>query len=63
VKYCQRILHKEKEELVKMCYEQQINNLESGSWAKKVCEQLSKIGLGYKYACGGGGRKAQARTV
>lgn len=37
----------DKEELVKMCYEQKITNLESGRWAKKLGEQLSKIGLGY----------------
>jgi hypothetical protein len=37
----------DKEELVRVCYEWQVNNLEFGSWAKKLSEQLSKIGLGY----------------
>jgi hypothetical protein len=37
----------DKEELVKVCYEWQVNNLEFESWAKKLSEQLSKIGLGY----------------
>jgi hypothetical protein len=47
VKYWQRILLVDKEELVRVCYEWQVNNLEFGSWAKKLSEQLSKIGLGY----------------
>jgi hypothetical protein len=47
VKYWLRILQTDSEELVRVCYEWQVNNLEFGSWAKKVSEQLSKIGLGY----------------
>jgi hypothetical protein len=46
VKYWQRTLQTDKEELVRVCYEWQVNNLEFGSWAKKLSEQLSK-GLGY----------------
>jgi hypothetical protein len=30
-----------------VCYEWQVNNLEFDSWARKLSEQLSKIGLGY----------------
>jgi hypothetical protein len=37
----------DKEELVRVCYEWQVNNLEFDSWARKLSEQLSKIGLGY----------------
>jgi hypothetical protein len=46
-KYWQRILRLDKEDLVKMCYEWQINSLESGSWAEKLRERLSKIRVGY----------------
>jgi hypothetical protein len=35
------------EELVRGWYEQQTNNLKFGSWAKKLSEELDKIGLGY----------------
>jgi hypothetical protein len=47
VKYWLRILQMDKEELVMVCYEWQVNNLEFGSWAKKSSEQLRKIRLGY----------------
>jgi hypothetical protein len=36
-----------KEELVRVCFEWQVNNFEFDSWASKLNEQLSKIGLGY----------------
>jgi hypothetical protein len=36
----------DKEEPVSVCHELQVNNLEFGSWAKKLSEQLSKIGQG-----------------
>jgi hypothetical protein len=37
----------DKEELVRVCYEWQVNNFEFESWARKLSEQLSKTGLGY----------------
>jgi hypothetical protein len=37
----------DKEEIERVCYEWQVNNLEFDSWARKLSEQLSKIGLGY----------------
>jgi hypothetical protein len=37
----------DKEELVRVCYDWQVNNFEFDSWANKLSEQLSKIGLGY----------------
>jgi hypothetical protein len=36
----------DKEELVRVCYEWQVNNFEFDSWASKLKEQLNKIGLG-----------------
>jgi hypothetical protein len=36
----------DKEELVRVCYEWQVNNFEFDSWARKLSKQLSKIGLG-----------------
>jgi hypothetical protein len=30
-----------------VCYEWQVKNFEFDSWARKLSEQLSKIGLGY----------------
>jgi hypothetical protein len=35
------------EELVRGCYEWEISNLKSGSWAKKLKEELDKTGLVY----------------
>jgi hypothetical protein len=43
----QRTLQMGKEELERVCYEWQVNNLEFDSWATKLSKQLSKIGLGY----------------
>jgi hypothetical protein len=37
----------DKEELVRVCFEWQVNNFEFDSWASKLNEQLSKIGPGY----------------
>jgi hypothetical protein len=37
----------DKEELIKGCYGWQINTFKFGSWAKKLSEELHKIGLGY----------------
>jgi hypothetical protein len=36
----------DKEELVRGCFEWQVNNFEFDSWVGKLNEQLSKIGLG-----------------
>jgi hypothetical protein len=47
VKYWKRTLQVDKEELVRVCYEWQVNNLEFDSWTRKLSKQLSKIGLGY----------------
>jgi hypothetical protein len=47
VKYWLRTLQMDEEELVRVCYEFQVNNLEFDSWARKLSEQLSKIGLGH----------------
>jgi hypothetical protein len=33
--------------LIRYSYEWQVNNLKFGSWAKKLREELDKIGLGY----------------
>jgi hypothetical protein len=45
--YRQRTLQTDKEELIRVCYKWQVNNLEFDSWARKLSKQLSKIGLGY----------------
>jgi hypothetical protein len=37
----------DKEELVRVCYEWQVNNFEFDNWASKLSEQLGKRGLGY----------------
>jgi hypothetical protein len=37
----------DKDELVRVCFEWQVNNFEFDSWAGKLNEQLSKIVLGY----------------
>jgi hypothetical protein len=47
VKYWLRTLQMDKEKLVRVCFEWQVNNFEFESWASKLSEQLSKIGLGY----------------
>jgi hypothetical protein len=40
VKYWLQILQMGKEELGRVCYEWQMNNLKFGSWAKKLSEEL-----------------------
>jgi hypothetical protein len=47
VKYWLRTLQMDKEELIRVCFEWQVNNFEFDSWASKLSEQLSKIGLGF----------------
>jgi hypothetical protein len=37
----------DKKELIRACYEWQVNSLKFDSWAKKLSEQISKIGSGY----------------
>jgi hypothetical protein len=44
VKYWLRTLQMDKEELIRVCFEWQVNNLKFDSWASKLSEQLSKIG-------------------
>jgi hypothetical protein len=36
-----------KDELVRVCYDWQINNVQYDSWAKKLEKKLNKIGLGH----------------
>jgi hypothetical protein len=47
VKYWLRTIQMDKEELGWVCFESKVNNFEFDSWASKLNEQLSKIGLGY----------------
>jgi hypothetical protein len=46
-KYWLRLLGMDASELVKMCYEWQMNNLKLNGWAKKLKEELEKMGLAY----------------
>jgi 1,2-phenylacetyl-CoA epoxidase catalytic subunit len=46
VKYWQRILQMDKDDLVSMRYDWQINNAQYNGWAKKLEKKLNKIGLG-----------------
>jgi hypothetical protein len=45
LKYWQRILRVDNQELVKKCYDWQKDNIKSDSWAKRVKGELEKIGL------------------
>jgi hypothetical protein len=45
LKYWQRILRVDNQELVKKCSDWQKDNIKSDSWAKGVKEELEKIGL------------------
>jgi hypothetical protein len=45
LKYWQRILRMDNQELVKKSRDWQIDNIKSDSWAKRVKEELEKIGL------------------
>jgi 1,2-phenylacetyl-CoA epoxidase catalytic subunit len=47
VKYWLRLLGMDSSELVKICYEWQMNNLKVDGWAKKLKEELDKMGLTY----------------
>jgi 1,2-phenylacetyl-CoA epoxidase catalytic subunit len=47
VKYWQRILQMNKNDLVRVCYDWQINNVQYDGWAKKLEKGLNKIGLGH----------------
>jgi hypothetical protein len=45
LKYWQRILRMNNQELLKKCYDWQKDNIKSDSWVKRVKEELEKIGL------------------
>jgi hypothetical protein len=45
-KYWLRLLGMDSSELVKMCYEWEMNNLKVDGWAKKL-KELEKVGLAY----------------
>jgi hypothetical protein len=45
VKYSQRILQMDKEDLVRVCYDWQINNAQYDGWAKTLKKELTKIRL------------------
>jgi hypothetical protein len=45
VKYWQRILQMDKDDLVRVCYDWQINNAQYNGWGKKLEKELNKIGL------------------
>jgi hypothetical protein len=47
VKYWQRILQMDKDDLVRVCYDWQINNVHYDGWAKKLEKELNKTGLGH----------------
>jgi hypothetical protein len=47
VKYWKRILHMDKDDLVTVCYDWQINNAQYDGWAKKLQKQLNKIRLSH----------------
>jgi hypothetical protein len=47
VKYWQRILQMDRDDLVRVCYDWQINNVQYDGWAKKFEEELNKTGLGH----------------
>jgi hypothetical protein len=46
-KYWLRLLRMDSLEIVRVCYERQINNLKVDGWAKKLNEELEKIGLAH----------------
>jgi hypothetical protein len=47
VKYWQRIFQREKDDLVRVCYNWQINNALCDGWAKELEKEINKIGLGH----------------
>jgi hypothetical protein len=47
VKYWLRLLRMDSLEIVRACYDWQINNLKADGWARKLNEELGKIGLAY----------------
>jgi hypothetical protein len=47
VKYWQRILQMDRNELVRVCYDWQIGNVQYDGWAKKLEKELNKRGLGH----------------
>jgi 1,2-phenylacetyl-CoA epoxidase catalytic subunit len=49
VKNWQRILQMDKDDLVRVCYDWQIHNVQYGGWAKKLEKELNKIGLEHSW--------------
>jgi hypothetical protein len=47
VKYWIRLLSMDSEETARVCYEWQLNNLKVDGWARKLKEELGKMGLTY----------------
>jgi hypothetical protein len=47
VRYWQRILQMDKDDLVRVCYDWQINNAQYDGWAKEFEKELNKIRLGH----------------
>jgi hypothetical protein len=47
VKCWQRILQMDKNDLVRVCHDWQINNAQYDGWAKKLEKELNQIGLGH----------------
>jgi 1,2-phenylacetyl-CoA epoxidase catalytic subunit len=47
MKYWLHLLGMDSSELVKMCYEWQLNSLKADDWAKKLKDELGKMGLAY----------------
>jgi hypothetical protein len=45
VRYSLRILQMDKNDLVRVCYDWQINNAQYDGWAKSLKKELNKIGL------------------
>jgi 1,2-phenylacetyl-CoA epoxidase catalytic subunit len=45
VKYWQTILQMDKDDLVRLCHDWQINNAQYDGWAKKLVEDINKTGL------------------
>jgi hypothetical protein len=47
LKYWQRILETDKNDIERVCYDWQINNAQYDGWVKKLENELNKIGLGH----------------
>jgi hypothetical protein len=49
VRYSQKILQMDKDDLVRVCYDLQINNAQDAGWAKTLKKDLNKIGLEHSW--------------